>query len=318
MGARLDVPRWGWAAFVALVLALLAVDLAAHRGARVESRRAAGAWSLFWIGLGLAFCVFVWIVFGVTAAEEYLGAYLIEKALSLDNMFVFLVIFRTLGIDAEAQRRGLLWGIVGALAFRGIFVGLGAAALERWASVRYLFSAILLVAAIHVWREDPARRAEGSRLVEWLRRRLPVAGASPDKRFFVVEDGRRRATPLFLAVIAIELTDVVFAIDSVPAAFSISRDPFIVYSSNVFAILGLRALYLVLVTTIGTLRYLHHGLAGVLAFAAVKMGVPEEWLHIPPLISVGVIVVLIGASVAASLASGRRSGRVGTTRFPPV
>jgi tellurite resistance protein TerC len=302
------VPTWIWAVFWAVVLVLIVVDLIAHRGRHGESQRAAIIWSGVWISAGLLFNVLIWRVFGAHAAQEYLAAYFIEKSLSLDNVFVFLVIFRSLGIPARAQHNVLFLGIFGALVFRALFIFLGAAALERWSWVAYVFGGILLITAWRVFREDPAQQKE-NKAVSWLAHQLPVTQEVHDKKFFVrLADGRRVATPLLLALMGLELTDILFAVDSVPAAFAVTQDTFILYSSNAFAILGLRALYLLLSGAVGQLRYLHYGLAGVLAFAGLKM-VLEPWLHVTPLLSVGIIVVLIGASVWASLRAQRREAR---------
>jgi tellurite resistance protein TerC len=308
------IPTWIWAVFWAVVLVLIVVDLVAHRGRRGESHRAAIVWSCIWISAGLLFNVLIWRVFGGRAAQEYLAAYFIEKSLSLDNVFVFLVIFRSLGIPSRAQHNVLFLGIFGALVFRALFIFVGAAALERWSWVAYVFGAILLVTAWRVFREDPSQQQE-NKAVKWLAHRLPVTQEVHDKKFFVrAADGRRLATPLLLALLGLEVTDILFAVDSVPAAFAVTQDTFILYSSNAFAILGLRALYLLLAGTVGQLRYLHYGLAGVLAFAGLKM-VLEPWLHVSPLLSVGIIVALIGVAVWASLRARKREAR---TAGPPV
>lgn len=301
----IQVPIIGWIAFGVLVLGLLCVDLLAHRKKHGESKRSAIAWSAGWIALGLSFSVFVWKMFGAQAAHEYLGAWLIEKSLSLDNLFVFLVIFRSLSVPEDEQRRVLFWGIFGALLFRALFIFAGVEALEHWHAVVYVFGAILLVTAIRVAFEDPARQRENS-VVRWLSHRLPISASVDGPHFFTKQMGRRVATPLLVALIAIELTDIAFAVDSVPAALAVSQKPFIVYTSNVFAILGLRALYIALAHVISELRYLHYGLAAVLAFAGLKMIVPDRWVHVPPLASALVILVCIGAAVAASLWSRAR------------
>jgi tellurite resistance protein TerC len=293
------IPLWGWGAFGALVVLLLAIDLFAHRDGRGESQRSAIIWSVIWIGAGLAFNVFVWIVMGGQAAQEYLAAYLIEKSLSLDNLFVFLIIFQSLGIPSRYQHDVLFWGILGAVVFRAIFVFVGVAAVERWEWVVYIFGAILLYAAYRAFLENPAEQRENE-TVKWLAQHLPVTHEIHASKFIAISNGRRVATPLLIALLGLELTDVMFAIDSVPAAFAITRDAFIIYSSNIFAILGLRSLYIVLAHTIAELEYLHYGLAGVLAFAAFKI-LANEWVHLPALISVGIIVVIIGAAVWASL-----------------
>jgi tellurite resistance protein TerC len=307
MGA-IQVPVTGWIAFGALVLGLLAVDLLAHRKKPGESKRSAILWSLGWISLGLGFSLFVWRAYGTRAAHEYLGAWLIEKSLSLDNLFVFLIIFRSLTIPEDEQRRVLFWGIFGALLFRALFIFAGVEALAHWHAVVYVFGAILLVTAVRVAIEDPSRQRESS-VVRWLSRRLPLSPAVNGPHFFALHHGRRVATPLLVALISIELTDIAFAVDSVPAALSVSQEPFIVYTSNVFAILGLRALYIALAHVISELRYLHYGLAAVLAFAGLKMIIPDAWFHVPPLASVAVIIVSIGVSVAASLRARSRQRR---------
>ena len=310
MGAMdpIQVPVLGWVAFGALVVALLVIDMLAHRKKHGESKRSAIIWSAIWIALGLGFSVFVWRAYGTQAAHEYLGAWLIEKSLSLDNLFVFLVIFRTLSIPEDEQRRVLFWGIFGALVFRALFILAGVEALERWHAVVYVFGAILLVTAIRVAREDPARERE-SHVVRWLSRRLPISPSVDGPRFFTHHMGRRVATPLLVALISIELTDIAFAVDSVPAALAVSHDLFIIYTSNVFAILGLRALYIALAHVISELRYLHYGLAAVLAFAGLKMIVPDSWVHVPPLVSVAIILLSIGISVVASLGARARQRR---------
>ncbi|PTL83218.1 TerC family protein [Vitiosangium sp. GDMCC 1.1324] len=290
------VAPWEWSLFGVIVLAMIGIDLLAHRKKHGESKKAAYAWSAAWVLMGLAFAGFVWARHGDTTAQEYLGAYLIEKSLSLDNLFVFLVIFSSLGVPGDKQRRVLFWGIFGALVFRALFILLGMEALEHWHWVVYIFGAILLVAAFRVARRHPSDEPDNNKLVEWLEKHLPVTTEFEGKRFFKRVNGKMQATPLLIALIAIELSDVAFAIDSVPAALSVSRDVFVVYTSNVFAILGLRALYIALAKTVHELRYLHWGLAAVLAFAGLKM-MTSDWMHVPPLLSVAIIVVCIGVSV---------------------
>jgi len=302
------IPTWLWGVFWASVLAMLALDLLLHRGHHGESHRAAIAWSCVWIATGLLFGGLVWHTLGAQAGQEYLAAWAIEKSLSLDNVFVFLVIFQSLSIPLRAQHQVLFLGIFGALVFRALFIFVGAAALERWQWVSYVFGAILLVTAWRVLREDPAKQRD-NRAVRWLSHRLPLTRHVHGKRFFVKRpNGQRVATPLLLALLGLEVTDILFAVDSVPAAFSVTQDTFVLYSSNAFAILGLRALYLVLAGTLGQLRYLHYGLSGVLAFAGLKM-VLAKWVHIPPLPSVAIIVALVGVAVWASLRARRRESR---------
>jgi tellurite resistance protein TerC len=256
-------------------------------------------WSALWISTGLAFTFFVWALMGRDAAEEYLAAYLIEESLSLDNLFVFLLVFQTLHIPLENQRRALFWGIVGALVFRAIFIFLGVAALARWEWIQYLFGVLLLIAALRAVRE-PKEAAVESRLVGWLSRHLPMTNDVKSPRLFVRENGALLMTPLLVAIVALELSDILFAIDSVPAALSVTRREFLVYSSNAFAILGLRSLYVVLIASLERVRYLHYGLAAVLAFAAFKL-LTNDWVPVPPLLSVATIVAILAGTIAISL-----------------
>jgi tellurite resistance protein TerC len=298
-------PTWAWLTFAGILAIALAIDLTAHRGDRADSRTSAYVWSGVWVLLGLAFGGFIWAVWGSEPAGEYLAAYLIEKSLSLDNLFVFLVIFESLSIPRQHQRRVLSWGIFGALVFRALFIFAGAAALARWEWVAYAFGAILFVVAYRVFREDPAEKEE-SRAARWLASHLPVTHRVHGPHFFASEEGRWQATPLLVALIAVEVTDILFAIDSVPAAFSVTQREFLIYTSNAFAILGLRALYIALAASLGELVYLHYGLAVVLAFAGVKL-VIAEWIHIPAWLSIAIIVGVIGASIAASIVHHRRT-----------
>jgi tellurite resistance protein TerC len=301
--ATMQVASWTWVAFGALLAALLVFDLVLHRGARLRSRSAAITWTAVWIGVGLLFTFAVWSVLGGVRAGEYVAAYLVEKSLSLDNLFVFLVIFRSLRIPHDNQRAVLSWGVFGALAFRLVFIFVGVAAIERYHWVVYVFAGILLWGAVRVYREDPAKKTQ-SKAAQWLWRHLPVTEELRGDAFFVKEQGRRVATPLFVALCAVELTDIAFAVDSVPAALAISQNTFVVYSSNALALLGLRSLYIVLEDAIGKLKYLHYGLAAVLGFAGAKL-IVSEWVEVHPLLSVGIIVTLIGASIWASIYARR-------------
>ena len=297
------VPAWTWVLLALVVCFAIVIDLVAHRGDRVDSRRRAIVWSIVWISVALAFNVFVAVRFGLDAGEQFLAAYLLEKSLSVDNLFVFLLIFGSLGIPASEQRRVLTWGILGAIITRGVLIFAGAAAVARWHSVLYIFGAILIIAAIKLLASS---EKEGeSRLLIWLERHLRWTRKLHGHHFIARVDGRLVATPLMLALIAIELTDVVFAIDSVPAAFAVTEEPFLIYSSNLLALLGLRALYIVLAGAIADLRYLRFGLAAVLGFAGVKLLI-SEWVKIPPLVSVAVIATMIATAVILSVRANRR------------
>jgi tellurite resistance protein TerC len=282
--SSLVVPAWAWALLAVLMLVMISVDLFAHRGHRVDSRRRSLIWTLVWIGAALLFNVFIAVRFGAEAGEQFLGAYLLEKSLSLDNLFVFLVVFGAFRIPVEEQRRVLTWGILGALVTRGIFIALGAALLHEWHQITYVFGALLIVTAVKTLRGSDDHAAPATPRFRWL---------------------EGRVSPFLAALIAIELTDVVFALDSIPAAFAVTDEPFLIYSSNVFAVLGLRALYVVLAGALTELRYLRYGLSAVLAFAGGKM-LAASWVHVSPLASVSVIALCIGASVIASVIAARR------------
>lgn len=303
---ELVVPAWAWGLLAGIMLLLIAIDLFAHRGDRIDSRRAAVVWSIVWIAAAVVFGGFVAVYFGAGAAEQFFAAYLLEKSLSLDNLFLFIVIFGALGIPRVEQRRVLTWGIIGALVTRALFIALGSAVLHRWHEVTYVFGAILVITAFKMLREGDGTP---SKLLPWLERRLPWTSERDGHHFVVRRAGRWVATPLLLALLAIELTDVVFALDSIPAAFAVSEEPFVIYSSNVFAVLGLRALYVVLVGALGKLRYLRYGLSAVLAFAGAKM-LAAQWFVLTPLVSVAAIALMIGAAVAASLIATRRDRAV--------
>jgi tellurite resistance protein TerC len=304
--SSLAVPAWAWALLAIIVCISISIDLLAHRGDRVDSRRRALAWSIGWIVLALAFNVFVAHRFGAEAGEQFLAAYLLEKSLSVDNLFVFLLVFSALGIPSTEQRRVLTWGIAGAIFTRGALIFAGAAAVQHWHSLLWVFGAILVIAAVKLLRETAP--ASDSRLLHWLERHVPWTRRFDGHRFVTRIDGRRVGTPLLLALIAIELTDVMFAIDSVPAAFAVTEEPFLIYSSNLFAMLGLRALYVVLADALAGLRYLRHGLAAVLAFAGGKL-LLGAWISVPPLASVAVIAGCLGLAIAASVFANRRDRR---------
>lgn len=302
-----EAPAWAWIALAVGLTVLLGVDLVLHRQGKRRAPRSNLAWSTVWIGAGLAFDGFVLLVLGRRAAEEYLAAYIIEKSLSVDNLFVFLVIFGRLRIPEEHQRRVLTFGILGALVFRAALIFLGLAAVERWSWLRYLFGASLLFTAARIAVRGRELQG-GSRLLAFLENRLPFTPQIEGDRFVVIRAGRRVATPLALALVAVELTDILFAIDSVPAALAVTQDPFVIYSSNAFAMLGLRSLYAWLASVLPRVEYLHYGLAGVLAFAGAKM-LLSDLVHVPTLVSVATVTATVGASVLASVVHRRRQQR---------
>ena len=270
-------------------------------------------WVAWWVALGLAVGVWIAVTQQAPAAAEYYAAYLLELSLSVDNIFVFLIVFSELHIPAEHQRRVLGWGIIGALVFRAVMIAAGIALLQRVHWIEYVFGAFILFAA---WRILFAEERE-RRVVEqacdvcatWIARILPVSPVLRGQDFWRRESGRLVATPLFVALVVIETTDIVFALDSVPAVFSITRNPLIVYSSNIMAMVGLRSMYFVLSVALTRLRYLRQGLALVLVFSAVKL-LGGDHVHISPGVSVGIIVLVVGLTTALSLWPRRPHGQV--------
>lgn len=256
-----------------------------------------------WIALGLAFSVVVWQVLGSTAAAQYLTGYVIEKSLSVDNVFVWAVIFSYFSIPNALQHRVLFWGIFGALVLRGVFVFAGVALLERLEWLLFVFGGFLVVTAVRVARHRPGEiHPENNPVLRLVRRVVPVSAGFDGRRLFTAENGRRLATPLFVALVLIEATDVVFAVDSVPAILAISRDPFVVLSSNAAAILGLRSLYFLLAGAQARLVHLNKGLGIILAFVGAKM-ILSHWYHIPAIPSLAVIAVVLAVTVVTSLRS---------------
>ncbi len=302
----METTAFEWTAFAGLLGGLLALDLFVHRGGRHVSARAALGWSALWISAGLAFAVVVLRSEGAVGAGEYLAAYAMEKSLSLDNMFVFLVIFQALGIPDRNQHTALAWGIFGALVFRALFIAAGLEAMQRWSWMPLVLGGLLIVAAVQAARKRDFGQQSENGVVTWLARQLPVSGDSGSNRFIMREQGRLVVTPLLVALIAIELSDIMFAIDSVPAALAITRHRFIVYSSNAFAILGLRSLYLAIHGYLAQLEYLHYGLAAVLTFAGMKL-IAGDHLHLHPLLSAGIIIVCVGLAAVASVIRRRRA-----------
>jgi tellurite resistance protein TerC len=291
-----------YAGFTALVAVMLALDLGVfHRKAHEVRFKEALTWSLVWIGLAVAFNTWVGLTFGPQKGLEFTTGYLIEKALSVDNVFIFLVIFAAFGVPAAYQHRVLFWGVVGALLMRAVFIAAGAAAMEAFHGIIYVFGGILLLTGIKLLRAGThEEHPERNPVFRWLSRLIPSTSEYHGQKFFARVDGRRLATPLFMVLILIEITDVIFAIDSVPAIFAVTNDPFIVYTSNIFAILGLRSLYFCIAGFVGRLKYLKIGLALVLIFVAGKMLVSEVY-KMPILLSLGVIAAILGGAVAASL-----------------
>ena len=302
----MDVPIWAWAAVVAAILVLLALDLFVfHRDAHEVSMREAAVTSAVWVSLGLAFAGVVWLVWGGTAAGEYVAGYLIEKSLSVDNIFVFALLLSFFAVPAAYQHRVLFWGVLGALVMRAAFIGAGAALLETFHWAIYVFGAFLVLTGIKMARHRGGEvHPERNPVLKGLRRFVPMTSEYQGQRFFVTDGARRRrlATPMLAVLVAVETTDVLFAVDSIPAIFAVTEEPFLVFTSNAFAILGLRALYFLLAGMMSRFVYLKLGLAAVLVFVGAKMLLADVW-HVPIWASLLAIACALGAAVAASLRS---------------
>ncbi len=310
--ADVNVPLWGWAALLAGISVLLIADLLiVHRRPHAVGFREAAIESSVWIALGVAFTGVVAVWLGGDAAGEYITGYLIEKSLSIDNVFVWAVLFSYFAVPREYQFRVLFWGIFGALVMRAIFIFAGVALLERFEWVLYIFGAFLVVTAVRIARHQETEvHPERNPVLKLLQRIVPSTNEYDGQKMFTRRTGKRLATPLFIVLVLVETTDVVFAVDSVPAILAVSREPFIVFASNAFAILGLRALYFLLAGMAGKFRYLNIGLGVILAFVGIKMMIAEFW-HAPTWLSLGVIAIALTVSIVASLRADRREVEVG-------
>jgi tellurite resistance protein TerC len=299
-----------WIAFAALIIVMMALDLGVfNRRGHTITVKAAAIWSGVWIALALLFNLFVYLHWDGVLAQEFLTGYVLEKALSVDNLFVFYMIFNAFKVEAQDQHRILFWGIIGAIVLRGAMVFGGAALLAYFHWVVYVFGGLLFLTGLKMLRrKDDAPHPEDSRLYKLLRRILPSTSDRHGGRMFARENGVLLATPLFVVLVLIELMDVVFAIDSIMAIFAITRDPFIVLTSNIFAVMGLRSLYFVLAGMATRFVYLQPGLAIVLMFVGTKMALSSVY-KLPVLVSLAVITLLLGGSIIASLHKTRKDKR---------
>jgi tellurite resistance protein TerC len=293
-----------WIFFNIFVVVAVALDLGVfHRRPHKIRLREAAIWSAGWIGLAILFGVGVFWFLGKQPALEFFTGYLIEKALSIDNLFLFLVIFRAFSVDERVQHRLLAWGVLGALVMRGIMIAMGAALVARFAWIMYVFGAFLVYTGIHMLLiRTRETHPEQNKIFRFANRHLRVTHQYHGERFFVRSNKQLFATPLFLVLLVVEITDITLAVDSIPAIFGITHDAFIVYTSNVFAILGLRAIYFLLAGALRRLRYLTMGLSGVLVFIGAKM-IVEPWVHVPVHISLGVVAGILLVALIVSLMS---------------
>ena len=325
----LDIAAWQWGALLAFIVALLVVDLLlVHRKPHEIHFKEAAIESSIWISIGVSFTGVIYLLGGSAdggaAAGEYISGFLLEKSLSVDNVFVWAVIFTYFAVPKQYQFRVLFWGIFGALVLRAIFIFAGSALIENFTVTLAVFGIILLYTGYKLaFSDDTEVDPDKSIVLRAVRKVVPSTPNLDGQKLFTVENGKRLATPLFAVLVMVETTDVVFAVDSVPAIFGVSRDPFIVFSSNAFAILGLRALYFLLGGMQDKLRYLHYGLGGILGFVGVKMLLtfsaeqfewPSEDFHFPTFLSLGIIALILAVTVFASLAADKRDPHSG----PPV
>jgi tellurite resistance protein TerC len=302
----MDVPIWAWVATVAVIVSMLLVDLFVfHRNAHEVSMREAAVTSAVWITLGLTFAGVVAWAWGATAAGEYLAGYLIEKSLSVDNIFVFALLLSYFAVPKENQHRVLFWGVLGALVFRAVFIAAGATLLETFSWTIYVFGAFLVLTGVKMARHDGGEvHPDRNPVLRAVRRFVPLTPEYHGQRFFVKDGVRRVATPMLAVLVAIETTDVLFAVDSIPAIFAVTDEPFLVFTSNAFAILGLRALYFLLAGMMSRFVYLKLGLAAVLVFVGAKMLASGAY-HLPVWTSLMVIAGILATSVVASLRATR-------------
>lgn len=303
MHPSLNISPIFWILFNAFVLILLALDMGVfHKNSKVISVKEALMWSAFWISLALGFNVIVYFWQGPVAGMDFLTGYVVEKALSVDNVFVFAIIFSYFKVRPEYQYRVLFYGILGALLMRAIFIFAGIALLQKFTWMFYIFGGFLVLTGLKMFikqdNQDPG--FEKNLLVNIFKKIFRVTNKIENEKFWVKKDGQWWATPLFIVLLVVEFTDLVFAVDSIPAILAITQDPFIVYTSNVFAILGLRALYFALAGMMHKFHYLRYGLATILVFIGIKMSISQHY-HVPTFISLGAIISILFISVVVSL-----------------
>ena len=293
---------WFWIGFIVFVLSMLALDLGVfQRKVHEVKPKEAATWTAVWVGLALIFAGGLWMFYGSEPSLTFLTGYVIEESLSMDNIFVIVLIFDYFAVPKAYQHRVLFYGILGALVMRGVFIWLGTALLARFEWIIFVFGAMLVVTGVRMaFKQDERFDADQNPIVKIVRRIFPLTKDFHGKHFFTMENGRKIATPLLLVLVLVEFTDLIFAIDSIPAIFGVTRDPFIVYTSNIFAVLGLRSLYFLLASVIERFHLLKYGLAIILTFVGAKM-IGEHWIHIPIVASLAVILAVLVIAIVASL-----------------
>lgn len=294
---------WLWIGFNLFVLLMLALDLGVfHRKSHVVTFKESIAWTVVWIALAMLFNLGVWHYGGSEKGIQFLTGYVIEKSLSVDNVFVFALLFSYFSVPAKYQHKVLFWGVLGALVMRAIMIAVGAALITKFVWIIYIFGAFLIITGLKmIFKKEEEIHPESNPVVRWFKKLMPVTSDYRDDKFFVRENGIRHATPLFVVLLLVEVSDLIFAVDSIPAIFAVTKDPFIVYTSNVFAILGLRSLYFALAGVMDKFHYLKLGLGVVLTFVGVKMLLGHTEWKIDTHLSLGVIVLILASSVVASL-----------------
>ena len=305
----MNVPLYAWLLVFGVIALMLAVDLFAHRKAHVIGVREAAAWSVIWVVIGIAFGVVIWVTAGAEFGQQYYAGYLIEKSLAVDNVFVWAIIFAAFAVPRQYQHRVLFLGVLGALVLRGIFIAAGAVLIENFSWILYVFAAFLIYTGYRMIRtRNEHAHPEKSPVLRLFRRFIPMTDAFHGQRFLVRKNGILLATPLLAVLVLVEVTDVVFAVDSIPAIFAVTSEPFIVFTANAFAILGLRAMYFLLADLMHRFVYLKIGLSLVLVWVGVKMLLLDVF-YIPTTVSLGVIALIIAVSVVLSLRATRGQGR---------
>ncbi len=302
----MNVPIWAWLILLAGVLAMLLVDLVMHRDAHVIKVREAAIWSAIWVAIGLAVGGVIWWAFGADFGLQYLAGYVIEKSLAVDNVFVWAIIFSYFAVPAKYQHRVLFFGVLGALVFRAIFIAAGSALIASAAWVLYIFGAFLIFTGIKMLIQrdqhiDPAK----SKSLRLFKRFVPMTDELDGQKFLTRRNGVLMATPLLAVLVVVEVTDIIFAVDSIPAVFAVTQEPFLVFASNALAILGLRAMYFLLADLIHRFVYLKVGLSLVLVWVGVKMIVSHGWFSIPTALSLGIVLAILAVSIIASLVKTR-------------
>jgi tellurite resistance protein TerC len=304
----LDVPLGAWIALIAVILIMLGVDLYLHREAHTPTPKQALKESMAWVACGLGFAAVIAFSFGGAAFGEYISGYLIEKSLSIDNVFVWAMLFASLSIPLKYQHRVLFWGIFGALTLRAVFIGLGSALITKFWWLLVIFGVFLVFTGVKIFRHRHDEETEGAvKGLGLLRKIMPVTDTLDGQKFFTKFNGKRAATPLLAALVVIEIADVIFAVDSVPAILAVSHEPFLVFASNAFAILGLRAMYFLLANAKEQFYYLSHALGGVLVFVGLKM-TASHWYHMNTYLSLAVIVTMLVVAIVLSIVRNKKLG----------